>query len=87
MYGEKAWQQSNKNATSCIEHILEAASHKTAAVRLPTSHLENPSKLDEPDMKDTAGEVRTNSKAIYSCGPIYTNEQGLGDLSTTVLYW
>ena len=40
-YGEKAWLLLHKNASSCIEQILEAASHKTAAVRTPTKHLEN----------------------------------------------
>ena len=36
---EKAWWQLHKNAKSYIEQILEAKSHKTAAVRPPTSHL------------------------------------------------
>ena len=31
------------------------------------------SKLDEPDIRDTAGEVRT--WAIYSCGPLYMDKQ------------
>ena len=26
------------------------------------------SKIDEPNMQDTAGEVRTNSLVMYSCG-------------------
>ena len=30
-----------KNAMSCIEQVLEATSHKTAAVRPPTTHLKN----------------------------------------------
>ena len=30
-----------KNAVSCIEQVLDAASHKTAAVRPPTTHHEN----------------------------------------------
>ena len=38
-YGEKAWQQLDKNAESCIEQVLEATPHKTAAVRPPTTHL------------------------------------------------
>ena len=38
-YREKAWRELHKNATSYIEQILEATSHKTAAVRPPTSHL------------------------------------------------
>ena len=36
MYGEKAWRQLHKNAASCIEQILEATLHKTAAVWPPT---------------------------------------------------
>ena len=40
-YGEKAWWQLHKNAESCIEQILEATPHKTAAVRPPTSHHKN----------------------------------------------
>ena len=34
-----AWQQLLKNTTSYIEQTLEATSHKTVAVRQPTSHL------------------------------------------------
>ena len=37
------------------------------------------SKLDEPDIRDTAGEVRTSSLAIYSCGPIHMDEQSQDD--------
>ena len=33
------------------------------------------SKLDEPGMPDIAGEVKTNSKAMYSWGHIYMDEQ------------
>ena len=32
-------------------------------------------KLDEPDMQDTAGEVATSSKVIYSFGPLHMAEQ------------
>ena len=43
-YGEKAWQQLHKNAANCIEQVLEAAPHKTAAVRpTPTYHENYPS--------------------------------------------
>ena len=55
---EKAWRQLHKNVTNNIEQILEATPHKTAAIRLPATHL---SKLHEPDMQDTAGEVGTSS--------------------------
>ena len=33
------------------------------------------SKLDEPDMRDSTGEVRTNSFAAYSCGSSHIDEQ------------
>ena len=55
-YGEIAWRQMQKNATSYIEQVLEAAPNKVAAVRLPTTHHEN-----YPNMQDTAGKIRTNS--------------------------
>ena len=40
----------------------------------PTRKL---SKLDEPDMQATAGEVRMNSLVMYSCGPLHTDKQSL----------
>ena len=33
------------------------------------------SKLDVPDMQNTAGEVGTNSLVTYSCGPLHMDEQ------------
>ena len=33
------------------------------------------SKLDEPDTRDTAGEVGTSSWMMYSCGPLHMDEQ------------
>ena len=33
------------------------------------------SKLDEPETRDTAGEVRTSSYVMYSCGPSHMDEQ------------
>ena len=36
---EEAWQKSRNNATSHIEEILEATSHKTTAIRSPTSYV------------------------------------------------
>ena len=38
-YREKARRELPKNATSYIEQILEATSHKIAPVRPPTSYL------------------------------------------------
>ena len=37
------------------------------------------SKLDEPDMQDTAGEVGTRSEVLYSSGPLHMAEQRQGD--------
>ena len=36
---EKVRRELHKNATSYIEQIMEATSHKAAAVWTPTSHL------------------------------------------------
>ena len=33
------------------------------------------SKLDEPDTRDTAGQVGTGSWEMYSCGPLHMDEQ------------
>ena len=41
MYVEKAWLQLHKNAVSNNEQVLEAAPHKAAAVRPPSTHHEN----------------------------------------------
>ena len=38
---EKAWRQLYKNATSCIEQVLEVTPHKIAVIRPPTTHHEN----------------------------------------------
>ena len=37
------------------------------------------SKLDEPDMRDTAGEVRTSSYVMYSCVAFHMDEQRQDD--------
>ena len=39
VYGEKAWWQLHKDATSYIKQILEATSGKTTAVWPPTTHF------------------------------------------------
>ena len=39
--GETAWRQLHKNAANNIEQVLKATSLKAAAVRPPTTHLEN----------------------------------------------
>ena len=60
MYGEKAWWQLHKNAASNIEQVLEAATPQSSNCTAPYHPSRKLSKLDEPDMGDTAGEVRTN---------------------------
>ena len=37
------------------------------------------SRLDEPDKRDTAGEVGTSSWVMYSCGPLHMDEQRQDD--------
>ena len=37
------------------------------------------SKLDEPDMRDTDGEVGTKSLVTYSCGSLHMDEQRQDD--------
>ena len=54
--GEDARRQLHKNAASNIEQVLAATPHKT-----PTIRPRKLSKLDEPDMQDTAGEAGTSS--------------------------
>ena len=41
MNREKAWRQLHKNAASNIVQVMEAAPHKAAAVRSPTTYHEN----------------------------------------------
>ena len=57
----EARRQLHKNAASNIEQVLAATPHKTPTKRhtcLPSRKL---SKLDEPDMQETAGEAGTRS--------------------------
>ena len=61
MYGEKAWRQLHKNAESNIEQVLEAATLQSSSCTATYHPSRKLSKLDEPDMWDTAEEVGTNS--------------------------
>ena len=74
-YSEKAWRQLHKNTASCNEQILEATSSYTATC-LPSL---KPSKPDEQDMLDTAGDIRTNSLATTSSVSHHIDEQVLND--------
>ena len=58
---KKAWRQLHKNAERCDEKSSEGGKPQNISYTA-TSHLSwKLSKLDEPDMGDTAGKVRTNS--------------------------
>ena len=59
--GEEVRRQLHKNVASNIEKVLTATLHKAPTIQLPVSHHEEPSKLDKPDMQDTAGEAGTSS--------------------------
>ena len=56
--GEETRRHLHKNAVSNIEQVLEEIPHKAPATYLPSRKL---SKLDKPDMQDTAGEAGTSS--------------------------
>ena len=51
---EEAWRQLHKNVASNIKQVLAATPHKAPTIR-------KLSKLDEPDMQDTAGGAGTSS--------------------------
>ena len=79
-YREKAWQQLYENAESCIEQVLEATPPPPSSWCTATYHPSGKLyKLDESDMRDTVGEVRTKSEAIYSCGSLHMDEQRQDD--------
>ena len=56
--GEEARRQLHKNVASNIEQVLAIPPQGTNYTCLPSRKL---SKLDEPDMQDTAGEAETSS--------------------------
>ena len=58
MCGEKARWGLHTNATCYFLQILDAKLHPPPPAIWPSY---KPSKLDEQDMKSTAGQVRTNS--------------------------
>ena len=58
---EKAWEQLHKNAASNIEQVLEAVPPQSSSCTATYHPSRKLSKLDEPDMRDTAGEVETSS--------------------------
>ena len=70
MHQAETQQQSLERTAAGIGLLVNA--HKTGYISHPSPKL---SKFDEPDMRDTAGEVRTNSLATYFYGPLHIGEQ------------
>ena len=57
-----------------IELVLEAKPPQNSSYTATYDPSRKLSNLDEPEMRDTAGEVRT-----YSCGPFHMDEQRQDD--------
>ena len=60
MHEEKAWRQFHKDAAINTEEVL-AVSHKKSIYTATYHPSRKLSKLDEPDMQATVGEVKTYS--------------------------
>ena len=66
------------NYTRMLQAILNKSwrQHLTSSSYTTTDHPSRKlSKLDEPDTRGTAGEVKTSSWVMYSCGPLHMDEQ------------
>ena len=59
--GEEAKRQLHKNAASNLEQVLAATPPQDSNCAATCILSRKLSKLDEPDMQDTAGEAGTNS--------------------------
>ena len=59
--GEEGRWPLHKNAASNIEQVMAATPNKAPTIRLLNLPSRKLSKLDEPDMQDTAGEAGTSS--------------------------
>ena len=64
---------------SNIEQDLEGSTQQSSRFTATYQPSRKLSKLDEPDMQDTAGEVGMISSAMYSCGPLNIDEQKKDD--------
>ena len=69
----------NNSSVQIQDVVLEAAPHKNSSYTAIYHLSRKLSKLDEPDMQDTAGEVGTISYVTYSCGPLHMDEQRQDD--------
>ena len=84
MLGEKASKEICKNAICYLKQILEAAPYQKSSLPPTSQNIQN-----KQDKLDTAGEVRTNSQAIFLYGllymgtPVLANQQGLTYIIST----
>ena len=93
LYGCTIWTLTKRieekldgNYTRMLRAILNRSwrQHPTKH-QLYSPYFPSVSKLDEPDMQDTAGEAETNSKVIYSHGPPIYGRAKAGRLTTTYI--
>ena len=83
------WRKSLTITQECCEAYWTSPVGKTLQNSSSTANYypsRKLSKLDKTDMQDTAGEVRINSWAIYSCGlldmePIYNSTVSIQNLA------
>ena len=77
--GVKARRQLHKNV--CEQYWTSPGGNTPQSTNYTATYLPSRklSKLDEPDMQDTAGEAGTSSQVMYSYGPPHTAEQKLDD--------
>ena len=61
----------SKNAASNIEKVQEAYTPQSTSGTATYHPSRKLSKLDEPDMQDTAGKVGTSSSVMYYYGPLH----------------
>ena len=57
---KKPWRQLHKNVKRNIEQVLEGSTPQSSSCTATYHPARKPSKLDKPDMQDTAEEVGTN---------------------------
>ena len=89
LYGCTTWtltkrmeKRLDSNKTRMLRAILNKSwgKHSTNSSYTATYHPSRKlSELDEADMRDTAKELRTNSKGTYFGGPLYMDEQRRDD--------
>ena len=83
LYGCTTWTLTKRmekkldgNYTRMLRAILNKSWRQHPTKQQLYGHLPRKlSKLDESNMRDTAGEVGTSSWVMYSCGPLHMDEQ------------